>query len=58
MTYASTGAERPPNPGSAEAIENGCLCPTEDNVRGNGFPCPGVKGPVFWVNGDCPLHGE
>ena len=37
-------------PGSPNAVENGCKCPTMDNDE---MP-DGRK----WVNGDCPLHGK
>lgn len=40
----------PPNPGSDEALDQGCRCPVLDNSHGRG------PGP-FWINGDCPLHG-
>lgn len=41
-----------PNPGSDEAVSQGCLCPVMDNRRGAGTPDG-----HFWVNGSCPLHG-
>ena len=43
-------------PGSPEAIEAGCTCPRGDNCNGLGMPSE--DGPLFWVNGSCPLHGE
>ena len=43
-------------PGSPEAIEAGCTCPRGDNCNGAGMPSE--DGPLFWVNGGCPLHGE
>ena len=45
-----------PNPGSPEAQEAGCVCPTMDNHQGKGF-MQGDKGPMFWIAGGCPLHG-
>ncbi len=42
----------PPNPGSPEALAQGCLCPVIDNCRGRGI------GGQFWMNLECPLHGE
>ena len=39
-----------PNPGSDEAIDQGCACPVLDNGHGRG------PGP-FWINVYCPLHG-
>lgn len=47
---------KPPNPGSKEALDMGCLCPVMDNHAGEGFR-QGDAGPMFWVAGDCPLHG-
>jgi hypothetical protein len=41
-----------PNPGSPEAIELGCTCPVLDNGHGQR-----VDG-LFWMNMDCPIHGE
>ena len=49
-----------PNPGSQEAIDQGCLCPVEDNCRGLGLPITTSEGELqiaFWMSGDCPLHG-
>lgn len=45
-----------PNPGSDEAILQGCRCPVLDNAHGRG--AWGSEGPnaVFFVNEDCPLH--
>lgn len=50
-----------PNPGSPEAIKQGCLCPVIDNAHGKGY-LGGVKDPetgetVFVWRADCPLHG-
>lgn len=42
-----------PNPGSSEAVRQGCLCPILKNNRGREVPWPGV----WWVNAHCPLHG-
>lgn len=45
------------NPGSDEAIENGCTCPVLDNAHGKRCGWPTVDGgPAFWVTQDCPLH--
>lgn len=49
-----------PNPGSQEAIEQGCKCPVMDNARGKGIPVPngdGTYSAAFWMSGDCPIHG-
>ncbi len=48
-------ADKVPNPGSDEAINQGCICPVLDNHYGAG--ARGAYGDMFWVNGDCPLHG-
>ena len=45
-----------PNPGSDEAIEQGCTCPVEDNKHGEGIPSS--IGPLFWMEKDCPVHGD
>lgn len=39
------------NPGSDEALDNGCLCPVLDNGHGK------KRDGLFWMNADCPLHG-
>jgi hypothetical protein len=44
---------QPPNPGSAEAKDMGCLCPVLDNNHG-AYP-PWADG-GWWVNEGCPLH--
>lgn len=46
--------DKPPNPGSKEALAQGCKCPHIDNHYGKGFGDPRK----FWINGDCPMHGE
>ena len=52
-------APRPkqPNPGSDEALAQGCRCPVLDNARGKGMRCTSKAEPSFWISGDCPLHG-
>jgi hypothetical protein len=47
--------ERLPNPGSPEAVEEGCRCAIFDNGHGKG--AMGMDG-VFWINTACPLHGS
>ena len=42
-----------PNPGSDEAVKQGCRCAILDNAHGWGYM---IKG-QFWVTQDCPLHG-
>lgn len=44
-----------PNPGSDAGIDQGCLCPVLDNGHGD-EELGRTRG--FWINGDCPLHGE
>lgn len=49
-----------PNPGSQEAIDQGCKCPVMDNCYGKGIPIPDEDGTIsvaFWMSGDCPMHG-
>lgn len=46
-----------PNPGSKDAIEDGCTCPVLDNGHGAGHLGDGEKY-GWWKNADCPLHGE
>lgn len=41
-----------PNPGSDEAIKQGCTCPVLDNNHGKGF-----SKNMFYMSMDCPLHG-
>lgn len=43
-----------PNPGSGEAIEQGCTCPILDNGHGRGYM--GIEG-QFIITAGCPLHG-
>ena len=51
------------NPGSEEAIKEGCRCPVIDNGYGKGigggvYRHPESDRPFFVINSDCPLHGE
>jgi hypothetical protein len=47
-----------PNPGSVEAIDQGCTCPVMDNNGGKGIG-PMKDGTImFWRSGGCPLHGQ
>lgn len=51
-----------PNPGSPEAMAQGCLCPVKDNNGGRVKPPAGdtqgdpnaIDG--WWVTEGCPLH--
>lgn len=49
-----------PNPGSREAIEQGCTCPVLDNAHGGGAYGGAAKDRdgklLFWTSQDCPLH--
>jgi len=44
-----------PKPGSSQAIELGCRCRRMDNHDGDGVEISGEI--LFWINGDCPIHG-
>lgn len=47
------------NPGSEEAVRQGCTCPILDNARGRGaYISASTKKPVFWYDFGCPLHGK
>ena len=43
-----------PNPGSDEALAQGCTCPVITNGYGKGL----YNGKLFWMRIDCPLHGQ
>lgn len=46
-----------PNPGSDKAFKLGCQCPVMDNANGRGaWGTSGINA-IFWINGDCKLHG-
>lgn len=45
-----------PNPGSEEAIKQGCSCPVLDNNHGRGVSQGGGE-PLFWMDDGCILHG-
>jgi hypothetical protein len=50
---------KPPNPGSDEALDAGCICAVLDNAHGRGafdFPPDEDGNPMFWITGGCPLH--
>jgi hypothetical protein len=49
-------ADPKPNPGSAEARAQGCICPVLDNVQGRGRGGDGARF-GWYVRGDCPVHG-
>lgn len=44
-----------PNPGSNEALDQGCTCPVIDN----GYGDPRYANPRgFWITEGCPLHDK
>lgn len=48
-----------PNPGSDDAINQGCTCPVIDNRHGKGIDDPqAAKSPLFWITMGCPLHDD
>lgn len=51
--------ETTPNPGSNEAVEQGCICPRVDNGWGQGvlMVLGGLEAVRFVTNLNCPLHG-
>lgn len=44
---------KPPNPGSKEALGQGCTCPVIDNNHGRFAPWPEDG---WWIVEGCPLH--
>ena len=44
---------RSPNPGSDEALAQGCLCPVLDNGHGK---CPPYPPDGWWMTMGCPVH--
>jgi len=49
--------DRKPNPGSPEAIAQGCRCPRMDNCNGRGAYTTADGTPIFYMTSICPLHG-
>lgn len=47
-----------PNPGTKEAIAADCKCPVIDNCHGAGAYNDENGKPLFWINGNCPIHGN
>lgn len=51
-----------PAPGSDKAVAWGCTCPRMDNSYGAGIgggEPRHIDGSVmYWINGDCELHGR
>ena len=48
--------DKQPNPGSPEAIEQGCKCPVMYNHNGEGIKIG--SNIFFWRLASCPLHGD
>ena len=46
-----------PNPGSNEAVKQGCTCPVLDNHHGKGINNT-IEKQLFWMSLGCPLHGK
>lgn len=46
------------NPGSDEAINNGCTCAVLDNNHGRFAPFPSTEEypEGWWITGGCPVH--
>lgn len=47
--------EHPPRPGSKEAVDDGCTCPTMDNHNGQGRGGNGERY-GWYISGGCPIH--
>lgn len=47
---------KPPPPGSNEAIELGCKCPVIDNAHGKGIVINGEV--MYWYSQDCGIHNQ
>lgn len=47
----------PPNPGSDEALDQGCTCPVMDNGHGRGYYTDPDGVIQFVISCDCPIHG-
>lgn len=43
-----------PNPGSREALDQGCLCPVMDNNHGKQPPFDDPDG--WYIHAECPVH--
>jgi hypothetical protein len=48
-----------PNPGSVDALKEGCNCPVLDNNHGQYPPFPAGEGREdgWYMRMDCPVHG-
>ena len=47
---------RVPNPGSDEAVRQGCTCPVLDNSHGRGARVSTEGEVLFWFTSGCPVH--
>lgn len=57
MTCWHAMTEKLPNPGSDEAIEQGCKCPVMDNHNGEGIGYTDGSGTrLYYINEHCPVH--
>jgi hypothetical protein len=45
------------SPGSPEAVQRGCTCPTAENNYGRGRSDGEIGEPIFTANPECSLHG-
>lgn len=54
---ARTETPPTPSPGSHEAVALGCLCARIDNGYGRGYSTDSAGRPLYWITGDCPIHG-
>jgi len=45
-----------PNPGSFEAQQMGCSCPSLENQGGKGYKTSDSGVQHFWFDGNCPVH--
>ena len=52
------GDEYEHNPGSLEAVKQGCLCAVFDNAHGRGYGGTSGKNAKFVKTGSCPFHGK
>lgn len=53
---STEGNEKTSNPGSDEAIKQGCTCGAIENKHGKGFTAIGGP-PIFFKNPYCKIHG-
>lgn len=46
-----------PNPGSDEAVAQGCACPVLDNNHGVFAPFGDGEDEEWFLSSECPIHG-